>query len=61
MVLRVKNIVVPLPSISEQRIILFKIEKLMQKLDEAEKAIEQSLKTSELLTKTVLAEAFKTQ
>jgi hypothetical protein len=33
----------------------------MQKLDEAEKQIEKSLKTSELLTKAILAEAFKTQ
>jgi hypothetical protein len=31
----------------------------MQKLDEAEKAIEKSLSISQLLTKTILAEAFK--
>lgn len=50
--------IVPLPPLAEQQVIVSKLETLMQKCDEAEKEIEKSLKTSELLTKAILAEAF---
>ena len=53
-----KTINIPLPPIPEQSAIVLKLQTLMQKLDEAEKAIEKSLKTSKLLTKAILAEAF---
>ena len=49
----------PLPPLSEQLAIVSKLQTLMQKLDEAEKQIEKSLETSKLLTKAILAEAFK--
>ena len=48
----------PLPPLSEQLAIVSKLQTLMQKLDEAEKQIENSLETSKLLTKAILAEAF---
>ena len=49
----------PLPPLLEQQAIVSKLQTLMQKLDEAEKQIENSLETSKLLTKAILAEAFK--
>ena len=48
-----------IPPLNEQRVIVNKLKELMQKLDEAEKQIEKSLETSKLLTKAILAEAFK--
>jgi len=54
-----ENILIPLPTILEQHAIVSKLQTLMQKLDEAEKQIEKSLENSKLLTKTILAEAFK--
>jgi type I restriction enzyme S subunit len=55
----VKNFIVAIPPYKEQSAIVLKLQTLMQKLDEAEKQIEKSLETSKLLTKAVLAEAFK--
>ena len=54
-----KTIKIPLPPLSEQLAIVSKLKTLIQKLDEAEKQIEKSLETSKLLTKAILAEAFK--
>lgn len=54
-----KTIKIPLPPIPEQLAIVSKLKTIIQKLDEAEKKIEKSFETSELLTKAVLAEAFK--
>ncbi len=54
-----KTIKIPLPPLPEQSAIVSKLQALMQKLDEAEKQIEKSLNTSQLLAKTILAEAFK--
>ena len=51
----------PLPPVAEQHAIVSKLQTLMQKLDEAEKQIENSLETSKLLTKAILAEAFKNE
>jgi restriction endonuclease S subunit len=58
-VMKLRNIVVPMPPFIEQNEIVTRLENLMQKCDEAEKAIEDSLNTSNLLTKSILAEAFK--
>jgi type I restriction enzyme S subunit len=54
-----KTIKIPLPPLQEQQAIVSKLQTLMQKLDEAEKQIEKSFETSKLLTKAILAEAFK--
>ncbi len=51
-------LVVSLPPLEEQKAIASKLQTLMQKCDEAEKAIEDSFDTSNLLTKSILAEAF---
>jgi type I restriction enzyme S subunit len=51
----------PLPPLPEQSAIVSKLQALMQKLDEAEKQIEKSLNTSQMLAKTILAEAFKVE
>jgi type I restriction enzyme S subunit len=51
-------LLIPTPPPAEQQAIVSKLKTLMQKLDEAEKQIEKSLKTSKLLTKAILAEAF---
>jgi len=55
----VTDLLFPLPPFTEQLAIVSKLQTLMQKLDEAEKQIEKSLETSKLLTKAILAEAFK--
>ena len=54
-----KTIKIPLPPLSEQLAIVSKLKTLIQKLDEAEKQIENSLETSKLLTKAILTEAFQ--
>ena len=54
-----KTIKIPLPSLSEQLTIVSRLQTLMQKINEAEKQIEKSLETSNLLTKAILVEAFK--
>ncbi len=54
-----KTIKIPLPPIPEQLAIVSKLKTIIQKLDEAEKKIEKSFETSELLTKAVLSDAFK--
>jgi type I restriction enzyme S subunit len=54
-----KTIKIPLPPLSEQLTIVSKLKTLIQKLDEAEKQIENSLENSKLLTKAILAEAFR--
>jgi type I restriction enzyme S subunit len=53
-----KTIKIPLPPVPEQLAIVSKLKTIIQKLDEAEKQIEKSFETSELLTKAILAEAF---
>ena len=55
----VRNFIMSIPPYKEQLAITSKLQTLMQKLDEAEKAIEDSLNTSNLLTKSILTEAFK--
>ena len=57
-IIKLKEAIIPLPPLEEQKIIAYKLQTLMQKCDEAEKAIEDSLDTSNLLTKSILAEAF---
>lgn len=54
----IRDIDLPIPPLEEQKIIVSKLQTLMQKCDEAEKVIEDSLNTSNLLTKSILAEAF---
>ena len=58
-VTNLRNIFSPLPPLSEQLAIVSKLQTSMQKLDEAEKQIENSLETSKLLTKAILTEAFQ--
>ena len=53
------RIIIFIPPLNEQRTIVSKLKVLMKKLDEAEAQIDQSLETSKLLTKSVLADAFK--
>lgn len=57
--MNLRNIVVPMSPFIEQNEIVTRLENLMQKCDESEKAIEDSLDTSNLLTKSILTEAFK--
>lgn len=55
----VKEYIVPLPPINEQKRIVEKVEQFMALCDELEKNIEQCKKDSELLMQSVLQEAFK--
>lgn len=55
----IKNFIVPLPPLNEQKRIVEKVDQLMTLCDELEKNIEQSKKDSELLMQSVLQEAFK--
>lgn len=55
----IKNFIVPLPPLNEQKRIVEKVDQLMALCDELEKNIEQSKKDSELLMQSVLQEAFK--
>ncbi|WP_207719364.1 restriction endonuclease subunit S [Clostridium sp. cel8] len=55
----IKNFIVPLPPLNEQKRIVEKANQLMTLCDELEKNIEQSKKDSELLMQSVLQEAFK--
>ncbi len=55
----IKNFIVPLPPLNEQKRIVEKVDQLMDLCDELEKNIEQSKKDSELLMQSVLQEVFK--
>jgi type I restriction enzyme S subunit len=55
----VREYIVPLPPLNEQKRIVEKVDQLMALCDELEKNIEQSKKDSELLMQSVLQEAFK--
>lgn len=54
-----RNIIVPLPSLSEQKRIVEKVNKLMKYCDELEAKINQSKADSEKLMQAVLQEAFE--
>lgn len=55
----VREYIVPLPPLNEQKRIVEKVDQLMALCDELEKNIEESKKDSELLMQSVLQEAFK--
>ncbi len=55
----VREYIVPLPPLNEQKRIVEKTDQLMTLCDEFEKNIEQSKKDSELLMQSILQEAFK--
>ena len=56
---KLKEFIIPLPPLNEQRCIIKQVYQLMALCDELEKNIEQSKKDSELLMQSVLQEAFK--
>ena len=56
---KLKEFIIPLPPLNEQRCIIKKVDQLMALCDELEKNIEQSKKDCELLMQSVLQEAFK--
>lgn len=56
---KLKEFIIPLPPLNEQRCIIKKVDQLMALCDELEKNIEQSKKDCELLIQSVLQEAFK--
>jgi len=55
---KLRNIIIPLPSLSEQKAIVAKVEKLLAYCDELEQQINQSKTYSEQLMQVVLKEAF---
>jgi len=56
---KLKNTIMPIPPLNEQKRIVQKVDQLMALCNELEKNIEQSKKDSELLMQSVLQEAFK--
>ena len=48
-----------LPSLSEQKAIVLKVEALIQKLDKLEMEVSQNQKTADMLMQSVLKEAFR--
>ncbi|SHH24221.1 restriction endonuclease subunit S [Clostridium grantii] len=54
----IRNFIIPIPPLNEQKQIIEKVDSLMALCDELEKRIEQSKKNSELLMESVLQEAF---
>lgn len=54
-----KNTLTPLSSLNEQKAIVEKVDKLMQKLDKLEVEISQNQKTADMLMQAVLKEAFE--
>lgn len=53
-----KSSLIPFPPLAEQKVIVEKVEILMQKLDKLEVEIEQNKKTANLLMQSVLKETF---
>lgn len=56
---RLKVIMIPLPSLNEQKRIVAKVDELMRLCDELEEQIRQSKEESERLMQAVLREAFE--
>lgn len=54
-----KNSLLPLPSLAEQKVIVAKIEKLMEHVSELEEKIKQNKQDAEMLMQSFLVEAFK--
>ena len=54
-----KNLQIPLPSLSEQKRIVKKIEKLFGKIDEAEKLRKEAIEDTENLLKSAIQEVFE--
>ena len=54
-----KNLLIPLPSLGEQKLIVKKIEGVMQNCNELEKSIKQSTAQNEKLLQQVLREGLK--
>ncbi|GAE88942.1 restriction endonuclease subunit S [Acetivibrio straminisolvens] len=57
-IIKIKNLIFPLPPLNEQKRIVEKVDHLMDLCDKLEKNIEESKKDSELLMQSVLHEAF---
>lgn len=57
-VVKLKNIIIPLPPIKEQRVIVKKIDELIEKLNSLKKEVKQNKTTADLLMQSVLKEAF---
>ena len=53
-----RNIIFPLPSLTEQEEILKRVDKLMTMIDELEKQVSERKEQSEMLMQSVLREVF---
>jgi type I restriction enzyme S subunit len=55
----IENKIIPLPPLAEQKVIVEKVEKLMQNVSAMEEEIQKSEQNAEMLMQAVLKEAFE--
>ncbi|GAH50195.1 unnamed protein product [marine sediment metagenome] len=56
---KIKEIIIPLPTLSEQKRIVEKVDQLMNLCDQLESQVKENQKHSEVLMNAVLREAFE--